>query len=96
MWVLMDSEEEREDGERGREEEREGGEGGQEEKRGGGKGRREEERGDGEGRREEKRGRKVASWACRSVGYHHNLSCTSGAFSQDGSLLAVNFSKVTD
>ena len=41
-----------------------------------------------------KRRRKVASWACRSVGYHQNLPCMSGAFSHDGSLLALNFSKV--
>ena len=39
---------------------------------------------------------KMALWACKSVGYHQNLPCMNGTFSQDGSLLAVNFSKVTD
>jgi hypothetical protein len=51
-------------------------------------GRREEE---GEGRK----GKQVGpSWACRSVGYYHNLPCLGAAFSQDGSLLALNFKKV--
>ena len=34
------------------------------------------------------------SWACRSVGYYHKLPCLGGAFSEDGSLLALNFKKV--
>ena len=52
--------------------------------------------GEGEGEEGGKRGRKrvPASWACRSVGYYHQLQCQDAAFSQDGSLLAVNFSKV--
>ena len=33
-------------------------------------------------------------WACRSVGYYHDLPCHGAAFSEDGSLLAVNFGKV--
>ena len=44
---------------------------------------------DGEGR-----GKKTPSWACRSVGYYHNLPCRSAVFCDDGSLLAVNFHKV--
>ena len=36
------------------------------------------------------------SWACRSVGYYHNLPCLGASFSQDGSLLALNFKKVSD
>ena len=42
----------------------------------------------------ERRGKKVCSWACRSVGYYHKLCPVDTAFSQDGSLLAVNFTKV--
>ena len=56
-------------------------------------------RGEGEGEREgegeERKGKQVGpSWACRSVGYYHNLPCLGVAFSQDGSLLALNFKKV--
>ena len=52
-------------------------------------GRREEEEGEG------RKGKEVGpSWACRSVGYYHNLPCLGAAFSQDGSLLALNFKKV--
>ena len=36
----------------------------------------------------------VPSWACRSVGYYHGLSCLGSAFCEDGSLLALNFKKV--
>ena len=44
---------------------------------------------------EGKKGKKVQpSWACRSVGYYHNLPCLGATFSQDGSLLALNFEKV--
>ena len=42
--------------------------------------------------REGKRDR--PSWACRSVGYYHDLPCLGASFSQDGSLLALNFKKV--
>jgi len=35
------------------------------------------------------------SWACRSVGYYHNLPCQGAAFCEDGSLLSVNFHKVS-
>lgn len=35
------------------------------------------------------------SWACRSVGYYHSLPCRGACFSEDGSLLAVNFKKVS-
>lgn len=46
---------------------------------------------------EKRRGKKVAcSWACRSVGYYHKLCPVDTAFSQDGSLLAVNFTKVRE
>jgi NET1-associated nuclear protein 1 (U3 small nucleolar RNA-associated protein 17) len=48
---------------------------------------------DGEQKTEEK-GRE-ASWACRSVGYYHSLPCRGACFSEDGSLLAVNFEKVS-
>ena len=52
-------------------------------------GRRREEEG------ERKKGKQMGpSWACRSVGYYHNLPCLGAAFSQDGSLLALNFKKV--
>ena len=48
-----------------------------------------------EDEKEEKKRTKVQpSWACRSVGYYHNLPCLGAAFSQDGSLLALNFKKV--
>lgn len=44
---------------------------------------------------ERKGGKEVhPSWACRSVGYYHNLPCLGPAFCQDGSLLALNFKKV--
>ena len=36
----------------------------------------------------------ATSWACRSVGYYHNLPCYESAFSEDGSLVVINFSKV--
>ena len=42
----------------------------------------------------ERRNKGVCSWACRSVGYYHRLTPLDTAFSQDGSLLAVNFTKV--
>ena len=42
----------------------------------------------------EKKGGVVPSWACRSVGYYHGLSCLGSAFCEDGSLLALNFKKV--
>ena len=52
-------------------------------------GRREEEEEEG------RKGKQVGpSWACRSVGYYHNLPCLGAAFSQDGSLLAINLKKV--
>ena len=48
-----------------------------------------------ERREEEVEGEKVQpSWSCRSVGYYHNLPCLGAAFSEDGSLLALNFKKV--
>ena len=51
---------------------------------------------EGEGEGEERKRKKIApSWACRSVGYYHNLPCLGAAFSQDGSLLALNFKKVS-
>ena len=41
-------------------------------------------------------GKKVpVSWACRSVGYYHGLPCRGSVFSPDGTLLAVNFEKVS-
>lgn len=47
------------------------------------------------GEEKPRRGKKTAAtWACRSVGYYHNLPCMDSAFSQDGSLLALNFDKV--
>ena len=50
---------------------------------------------DWEGEEEgEKKGGVVPSWACRSVGYYHGLSCLGSAFCEDGSLLALNFKKV--
>lgn len=36
----------------------------------------------------------ATSWACRSVGYYHNLPCYESALSEDGSLVAINFTKV--
>ena len=42
-----------------------------------------------------KRRKRTASWACRSVGYYHSLPCMGVSFSHDGSLLALNFKKVT-
>ena len=56
-----------------------------------GEGQGEGEGGDG-GRR--KRRRRVASWACRSVSSYRGLPCLGADFSEDGSLLAVNCSKV--
>lgn len=47
-----------------------------------------------EGKKKKKK-RVPPSWACRSVGYYHNLPCLGAAFSQDGSLLALNFKKVS-
>ena len=53
---------------------------------------------EGREEREEQEGRKGKrvgpSWACRSVGYYHNMPCLGATFSQDGSLLALNFKKV--
>ena len=43
---------------------------------------------------DERKGKHGPSWACRSIGYYHNLPCLGAAFSQDGSLLALNFKKV--
>ena len=43
---------------------------------------------------EEKGDSQKMSWACRSVGYYHDHPCHGAAFSEDGSLLAINFSKV--
>ena len=37
---------------------------------------------------------RIPSWACRSVSYYRQLPSLGACFSQDGSLLAVNFSKV--
>ena len=37
-----------------------------------------------------------SSWACRSVSTYHDLPCCGSAFSDDGSLLVVNFSKVSN
>lgn len=37
-----------------------------------------------------------SSWACRSVSTYHDLPCYGSAFSDDGSLLVVNFSKVNN
>ena len=34
------------------------------------------------------------AWACRSVGYYHNLPCRGAQFSGDGSLLAANYGTV--
>ena len=51
---------------------------------------------DREGRGEEGEERRDVSWACRSVGYYHSMTCRGACFSQDGSLLAVNFGKVSD
>ena len=39
--------------------------------------------------------KREASWACRSVGYYHSLPCRGACFSEDGSLLAVNFERVS-
>ncbi len=54
----------------------------------------EEGEGEEEGGREGKRRRKVSLWTCRSVSSYRGLPCMDAAFSQDGSLLAVNWSKV--
>lgn len=57
----------------------------------------EEEPEEEEGEKKEKtrrRKKKVSSWVCRSVGYYHNLPCMDSSFSQDGSLLALNFVNV--
>ncbi len=35
------------------------------------------------------------SWACRAVGYYHGLECVGAAFSEDGSVLAVNCKTVS-
>ena len=51
--------------------------------------------GEGGGEVEGEERKREASWACRSVGYYHSLSCRGACFSQDGSLLAVNFQKVS-
>ena len=40
------------------------------------------------------RGEETVAWACRSVGYYHALPCYGAEFSEDGSLLAVNYGKV--
>ena len=37
----------------------------------------------------------ASSWACRSMGYYHDLPCLGACFSEDGSLLAVNFRTVS-
>ena len=52
--------------------------------------------GRGEGKKMEEEGGRdnEPSWACRSVGYYHSLPCRGARFSEDGSLLAVNFKKV--
>lgn len=36
------------------------------------------------------------SWACRAVGYYHGHMCMGTCFSEDGSLLAVNFKTVSE
>lgn len=51
---------------------------------------------EGEEEEEEGKSKGVCSWACRSVGYYHRLLPLDTAFSQDGSLLAVNFTKVRE
>ena len=53
-------------------------------------GREEEDKGD---KRQHHEGRR-SLWACRSAGYLQELTCEGCSFSEDGSLLAVNFSKV--
>ena len=53
---------------------------------------------EGEEQEEEKvkgRRKSVEYWACRSVSSYRDLPCLATAFSQDGSLLAVNCSKVS-
>ncbi len=36
------------------------------------------------------------SWACQAVGYYHGLESVGACFSEDGSLLAVNFKTVSE
>ena len=36
-----------------------------------------------------------SSWACHSMGDFHGLPCLGSAFSQDGTVLALNFQKVS-
>ena len=35
------------------------------------------------------------SWSCQAVGYYHGLESVGACFSEDGSLLAVNFKTVS-